>query len=93
MSGGPEPEEPVLGRSLAETAALNSKGYRAGEQARQAVAAAATPPLHERYRNLRRAIWIGLAALLLLAAGLVAKLERSDPSRPGELRPPDHSRG
>lgn len=75
--GDPQDLDPVLGRTLAETQALNSPNHRAGEAAR-AVVGRAAPDAVRRVRH-RRAFLVScliVLALLGCAAWLTAALDR-----------------
>ncbi|MEX2644055.1 MAG: hypothetical protein WD270_11410 [Acetobacterales bacterium] len=67
MSSRP-PDEAQMGRTLAETARLNSSGRRAGEEARDAVVQAAGKDDARAGRIARRnaRIFIGAAVLIVL---------------------------
>jgi len=64
--------DPVLGRTLAETQALNSPAHRVGEAARAAVHRRQQQANAGRSRSVRRA-WV-IVLVLLAAAGALAWL-------------------
>ena len=67
-------QDAVLGRSLAETAALNAPGHRAGLAAAEAVRRSVRPDRTAAARRFRRAL-LSLLLVLALAAGLAGLLE------------------